>query len=293
MMPSVATVVYVLGILALFVLDRDRNSRTSAALWIPVVWLWIAGSRAVSLWLQMTPPIDSPDQYLEGSPIDRAILSGLLATAIVVLCLRRRQVGRLLRANLPIVLFFLYCAASALWSDYPDVTFKRCVKGLGDFVMVMIVLTDHDRSTAFKRVLTRTAFLLIPLSILFIKYYPALGRSYSVWTWTPFYSGVTTNKNTLGMICLLFGLASVWRLLDACQNQVGRERARRVIAHTVLIAMVLWLFWMANSMTSLVCFLLASGLIIATSLRVLVRKPALVHQSTLVSVHSTGPKPYR
>ena len=64
------------------------------------------------------------------------------------------------------------------WSDYPDVAFKRWIKSLGDFVMVLIILTDRDRYAAIKRALTWTAFLLMPLSVLFIKFYPDLGRGY-------------------------------------------------------------------------------------------------------------------
>ena len=39
------------GIAGLFFLDRDKSVRTSKALWLPVIWLWIAASRPVSLWL--------------------------------------------------------------------------------------------------------------------------------------------------------------------------------------------------------------------------------------------------
>jgi len=208
----VAIIVFALGILGLSTLDRDRTARTSKALWIPVVWLSIGGSRMVSQWLQMAPP-SSVDQYLDGSPLDRNILMGLLALGVMVLLSRGRQVETLLRANGPIVLFFSYGAVSVLWSDYPDVAFKRWTKSLGDLVMVLIVLTDPDRSSAVKRCLARTAFLLLPASILLAKYYPDLGRTYDRWEGTQFWTGVGTDKNMLGMTCLVFGLGSAWRFL--------------------------------------------------------------------------------
>src|SRR6266478_7072599 len=89
MTPLIATVVYAIAILGLFWLDRDRNSGVSSALWIPVAWMFIAGSRMVSQWLLTTPLDDTPTQYLEGSPLDRLILAGLLAVAIIVLLNRR------------------------------------------------------------------------------------------------------------------------------------------------------------------------------------------------------------
>ena len=51
MTPGIATVVFAVGILGLFALDWDRNARTSKALWLPVVWVSLAGSRMVSQWL--------------------------------------------------------------------------------------------------------------------------------------------------------------------------------------------------------------------------------------------------
>src|SRR5271166_5044735 len=121
-----AAVVCVLGIVGLFWLDRDRNAHTSRALWIPVVWVSLACSRSLTQWLQWWEPtkvMNSPESLLEGSPLDRQVYTVLLAVGLVVLVNRRRQCGRLLRANGPILLFFLYSAVSILWSDYPGVAF--------------------------------------------------------------------------------------------------------------------------------------------------------------------------
>lgn len=275
-MSQIATVVYAFGILGLFVLDRDRKARTSKALWLPVVWLLINGSRPVSVWLQIGPPT-SADLYLEGSPLDRNIYLALLAAGLIVLLGRQATVVRFLQANPSIVLFVSYCAVSISWSDYPGVAFKRWIKSLSDLVMVLIVLTDPQRSCAVKRLLARVSFLLIPLSVLLIKYYPEMARYYSRWEGKQFVSGVAVDKNMLGMTCLVFGLGAGWRLLGVWRDQKGGERTRRLIAHGAVLAMVLWLLWMANSMTSLSCLILAGGLIAMTSLVRVARKPAVVH----------------
>src|SRR5437899_5295308 len=194
MSPGVAAVVCAFFILALFLFDRDRKSGVSSALWIPVAWVLLAGSRMVSVWLESTQAMQSPDQYLDGSPLDRFVLSGLLAAGLMVLLARGQRTGTFLRANGPILLFFLYGAVSVLWSDYPDVAFKRWTKALGNLVMVLIVLTDPDPSAAVERLVARLGFLLIPLSVLLIKYYPDLGRGYNAWTWTPYYAGVVLDE---------------------------------------------------------------------------------------------------
>jgi O-antigen ligase len=153
------------------------------------------------------------------------------------------------------------------WAEYPDVGFKRWVKAVGDFVMVLIVVSDREPEVAIRRLLVRTGFLLIPLSVLMIKYYPNLARYYDRWDWSTYFSGVTTNKNALGVICLLFGLASAWQCLVALFGEHTTGRARRLIAHGAILGMVVWLFSLANSMTSLACFGIGFATLLALALR--------------------------
>ena len=95
------------------------------------------------------PHEESKDLYLDGSPLDALVWGTLVVRGVIVLLRRTKQVGTLLRSNGPIVLFFAYCALSILWADYPFVAFKRWVKGLGDVIMVLIVLTDSNRLLLF------------------------------------------------------------------------------------------------------------------------------------------------
>jgi exopolysaccharide production protein ExoQ len=276
MPPIIATAVFLTCILGLFWLDRDPQAKTSKALWIPVIWLLLAGSRNVSEWMDLSPLTDSPDRYLEGNPLDRIVQSGLLVLAAIVLA-RRGRTKSILLANVPILLYFGYCGVSLLWSDYPDLSFKRWVKALGDVIMVLVVLTDLNPFAALRRLVTRIGFFLVPISILFIRYYPDFGRAYSRWEGTMFYTGVTTNKNTLGMVCLVVGLGSLWRFTQILRSPKSKAKKGPLIAHGILLAMVMWLLHMANSATSLSCFVLAGGLIVATSFRVVRTRPAVVH----------------
>jgi exopolysaccharide production protein ExoQ len=275
-MKQIATVVYILGIVGLFLLTSDRRKQTSKALWLPVAWLLINGSRPLSFWLGIQAS-SALDQSLEGSPFDRNIYLLLLVAGFLVLARRWTTVTRFLRANPAIVLFVLYCAVSISWSDYPLVAFKRWIKLLSDFVMILIVLTDSNRLLALKRLLMRVGFVLIPLSVLLIKYYPELARYYSPWEGIQFVSGIAADKNMLGMTCLVYGLGVWWLFLGAYREQKGRQRMRSLVAYGAVLAMVFWLFHQANSMTSMSCFIMTAGLIAMISFGRLTRRPALVH----------------
>jgi exopolysaccharide production protein ExoQ len=275
MPPGIATVVFALGILVMFTLDRDRDGRTSKALWIPVVWMLIAGSRAVSQWLGFAPVIETADQALDGSPLDRNVLTGLITAGLLVLAGRGREVGRLLRANGIIVAFFCYCALSVFWSDFPEVAAKRVMRAVGDLVMILVVLTDPDPPLAIRRFLTRVSFVLIPASILLIKYYPHLGQSWSAGR--TFFTGVTVNKNMFGIIVMIAGLTSLWRLITLCRSQTGAPRTGPLIAHGALFLIIVALFVRIDSMTSLACFGLAASVMVSTSFPGLVRNRTVVH----------------
>jgi len=276
MNPQIALVLFVIGIIGLFYLDRDPKAHPSPALWLPMIWLSIGGSRVVSSWLYPSSGSeDIANAYLEGNPLDRNIQAVLMALALIVLIRRSSKLRRVLSANAPILGFFAYCLISILWSDFPDVSIRRLAKALGDVLMVLVVVTDRDRLAPIK-LASRVGFLLIPTSILLMKYFPEYARGFDDITGEGTYTGVTTSKNSLGMICLVFGLASVWSFWLAYRGKRA-DRFRKMLAHGTVIAMVLWLLHGAHSMTSLSCFALAIGLMVATSFPRVLRRPATVH----------------
>jgi exopolysaccharide production protein ExoQ len=260
MSPSQAALVLAVGIAGLFLLDRDRAVRVSPALWLPVLWICLGGSRNVSQWLTAGSAMAvTTDQYLEGSPLDRNILSALIVIGLMVLVARGQRTGEVLRRNVPLLVFFVYCLASVVWSDFPFIALKRFTKVLGNVVMVLIVLTELDPAFGVKRFLTRTAYLLIPASILMIKYFPEFGRYWDRWEGHTYYSGVATDKNMLGAVCMIAGLALVSRFFEVLRDT--GQRARRFLALGTVFAMTLWLLNLAESATSLGCFLIGGGLI--------------------------------
>jgi exopolysaccharide production protein ExoQ len=220
--------------------------------------------------------VESAVAEIEGSPLDALIFAGLFAAGVLVLFTRGQPVRAFWRSNGPLLVFFAYCAVSVLWSGYPFVALKRWTKYAGDLIMVLIVLTDPKPTAAVKWLLTRPGFVLIPISILLIRYYPDLGRQYSAWTGEAYNIGVGTQKNDLGRICLIFGLGSLWYLFEGFRARERGRRAGSMIAHGAVFALALWLFRMADSATSFGCFLVGGSLMAVTRLRAVARKPAVV-----------------
>lgn len=264
MVPSLALLICILVIAALFVLNREPEP-VSRALWLPVIWIGIGASRMFSQWLGTHRAITTPDQYLEGSPLDRIILLAMVLVAVAVLVgrARRARTATLVLASWPVVLFLAYCALSTLWSDTPLVALKRWTKGFGNFAMVLVVLSDPAPARAIRQFFARIGFTLVPLSVILIKYYPEMGRSYDIFNGQVAHTGVAMDKNTLGCLCVIVGIASLWRLMTELHapRPLTRRLTGPVLAHGVTFVLAMWLLWLADSATSRACMLLGTAIL--------------------------------
>jgi exopolysaccharide production protein ExoQ len=272
MNPSLATFIFACGTAGLFYLGRDDRVRTSKALWLPAIWLWLVGSRPASAWLGVTP---TGNLQLDGSPLDAAIFAVLLAAAVGVLISRSSRTRTLLAANWPILIYFIFCLISVAWSYHPDVSFKRWIKAIGDPAMVMVVVTERQPIAALKRLFSRVGFVLFPASVLLIKYYGTLGRRYDV-NGYGMNTGVNTDKNMLGVVLFVISLGTLWHITTLLPTKGQPNRRRQLLAQAVLLAFGIALLGMANSATSIACFVLGSGLLLATRLRMIRSRPARV-----------------
>jgi len=238
---------------------------------IPVLWLLTAILAA--RWLGADER--TAEQQVDGNPLERNLFMGLLACGLVVLSTRGQRVSAVLKANLPIVLFFVYCLLSTAWSDFPAIAFKRWIKALGDLVMVLIVLTEVEWPTAVARFLSWVGFILLPVSVLLIKYFQGLGVIYKFEEGRQVFVGVTNDKNLLGVICVIFGLVALWRVVHALRATPLRKG--HLFAHGAILSMAFWLLAKAHSMTAIATFSLAACLVLATSFPGLARRRPLIH----------------
>ena len=161
---------------------------------------------------------------------------------------------------------------SVSWSPFPEPAFKRWIKDAGDLVMVLILITDGQPIAALRRFYSRVGFILFPASILLIRY-TDLGRAYDP-DGGPMNTGVTTNKNSLGLIVFLVSLGALWNVRALFRDKEAPNRARRLVAQGTLLTFGIVLLQMAHFATSIACFILGGGLLMATNLRAIRTRPA-------------------
>ncbi len=261
MPPIVALCLFIAGVVWLFAMERKWRWEVSGALWIPLLWLIIVGSRPISSWFGLEAA--GGGDYIEGSPFDRMFFLSLILMGGIVLMTRRVNWPEVFARNKWIFIYFLYLGLSTTWSEEPFVAFKRWIKDVGNVVLVLVVLTEKRPIEAAKALMIRCSYLLIPGSVLVIKYFPALGRYYDRWTYKPFFGGVSTDKNLLGITLFVCGLTLFWILFDLRNaRSQGRDKLEKLTL-LGLIAMTLWLLRKANSSTALACTILGASIMIA------------------------------
>ena len=125
MPPILALLLCLAFIASLFLLDRGREDAASNAILIPMIWMFFAAGRFPSQWLSLGRESMNVAAYAEGSPFDAAVFALLIVAAIVALFVRNLDWGTILFRNKLLCVYFLYCAASIVWSDFPLIAIKR------------------------------------------------------------------------------------------------------------------------------------------------------------------------
>jgi exopolysaccharide production protein ExoQ len=275
MPPSLALFLWLVFLVALLRFDPAKGPRTSIALWVPVIWMFILGTRLPSQWLG--GQIGQAAQALEaGNPLDASINSVLILLAIGILISRSFKWADFFVRNLALTAFLSFALLSVLWSDFPFVAFKRWFRDIGNYVVILIAVADPNPLEAIRGVLRRLCYLVIPLSILLVKYYPQFSRQYDIWTGVSTDSGATTSKNMLGIVCLIGGLFFFWDIVTRWSDRRERRTKRIILVDIAFIAMTLWLLNIANSATSRVCLALGCLVIAAAHSKMFQRRPGFL-----------------
>ncbi|MEI6560762.1 MAG: O-antigen ligase family protein [Verrucomicrobiota bacterium] len=251
MHPLLALLLCVCLILWLFQTDSRWRHGSSYALLIPGIWIAILGSRPASYWFGAGGGGDT-----DGNPINTFLFAFLIVSSTAVLFNRGFKWGQAIGKNKAIFLIYLYLALSAFWSEAPLVSLKRLVKDFGCVLAALVLLTEMNPAEAIRIVFVRVSYLLFPLAWVTEKYFPQIGRGYSV-AGEPMLTGLTTQKNTLGQVLFVFGLMLVWDLLEVRKMERGKQRRLQERIRIGLLLLGSWLMIRCDSQTSLVCFLVA------------------------------------
>jgi exopolysaccharide production protein ExoQ len=263
MPPSLALVLCLVFVLWLLRDEAKQSKSISGAIWIPLAWSFVLATRPLSVWLGPEQTTMAPEGVLEDKLIDKLLLVFLMVAGLVVLGRRPTAWGVIARANKWIVIYFIYLGMSVLWSDEPIVSFKRWSKDFGNLIMVLVVLSESAPEEAVRAFWARFNFIMVPLSVLVVKYYPLVSRKYGTWTHQPAFVGLTLDKNTLGMVVFLCVVSLLWMLMRLRDGAGWSRDKKTLLKFSLLLVMAIWLLRMAQSATAVSCSLVATMVLLA------------------------------
>ncbi len=208
MPPIVALTLCTVFVCWLLTLDRKSAPNCSFALWLPSTWVLLIASKPLGVWL-----LQYRGAGETGSPFDRNFITALLIIGILVLIKRRFAFSKAIKENIWLIFLVGYLFISTLWSSMFSISFTRFVRETPVLIMAFIILSEHNPREAMLSVLRRTTYILIPFSVLLIKYFPEYGVQYSRWSGEISWIGVTTQKNSLGRLCLIAIFFFFWSII--------------------------------------------------------------------------------
>jgi len=266
--------------------DTAMRDGISPALWIPTIWVGLLASRPLSSWVGGGEGGDS----LDGNATDRLFYLIMMGASFYVLSKRRVNWSIILSRNWAIFLFYGYLLVSVLWAEFPFVSFKRWFKELGNIIVALVVLTEVNPSQAIRAVFARCAYLLIPMSYVFIRWLSDLGRRYSPHTGELEVTGVTTQKNNLGALVLVCGLILLWDLLEFFKEDKETRRKHRfdILVRCGLLTVGGYLLYLSDSKTTIVCLVVSVLLLLATLIPPFKTRPAAIGVVSLVGLLGLG-----
>lgn len=276
--PPVALLLTIAFVIFIFRRDIRERPNVTGALWIPLVWMLLICSRPLTEWLRIVNlPVGGASSAEEGSTLDACVYLALIVAGIYVLFQRQVTLSQVFRNNGWLVAFLLFCFISILWSDLPFVAFKRWIKVLGHPIMALIVLTEPDFTEALTRLMKRAAYVLIPISILLIKYYPEVARKYDQFSGTAENTGIASGKNMLGADCLIVGSFFFWHFLQTWRAERSLAKRQELLVIGGFALMTLWLFREAHSATGDACVVVAILVMFLLGRRIVNKKQITIY----------------
>ena len=285
-MGNLLLLVFTVCLLWLFYRDGKERPSVSRSIWIVLAWALTHGTRPVTSWfVGVDQDIFLSGSRDEGNPVEALISLFLIIAGLIVLGRRNIRLPTVIRDNKWLFIFYLFWLMSIMWSDYPLITSKRLFKDVGNVIMVLVVLTEREPSEAIRAVCARLVYVSIPLSILLYRFYPDLGRAYVGYKGdTQMFVGVATHKNTLGVLALVGTLFLLWDFIERRGHQNGAAEKLSFASRGLVLLMCWYVLLRINSVTSLVCAVFGSTLLIVFCVPSVRRNPGRVEVFGLSTV---------
>jgi len=237
-------------------LEHRRSPDLSKALWIPAIWFTSVSTKTLGTWFKTGGDIES------GSALDRIFLIVLLSICLVILSKRKFDWSKAIRKNPWPILIILYMLISVVWSGMPAISFRRWFREIIAIPMAFVVLSEKNPRLALQSIFRRAIYILIPFSIVLIKYFPEFGRAYGRWSGEVMWIGMAYQKNGLALQCSFSIIFFVCALIQ--RREKNEQAATKYMRYLDILLLLLSLYILGgpshtlkHSAASSICLIIA------------------------------------
>ncbi|MEF3073917.1 O-antigen ligase family protein [Methylobacter sp. Wu1] len=233
MPPKLALLICIVYVFFLLKVEQKRAPKLSGALWIPSLWMLQVASKPLGTWF-------GSGGEEGGSALDQVFLSTVLVLGLIVLASRGFSYARAIRDNPALIMLVVYMFFSVFWSDMLFIALKRWIREVIAVVMAFVILSEPDPRQAMRSLLTRTIYILIPFSLILIKYFPEYGIQYRAMG-GQMWIGVAMQKNGLGRLCLIAAFFLIWTLIRRRQKRDDAVGKHQTLADVSVLMLTLFI----------------------------------------------------
>lgn len=245
-MGQIALLGSIIFVIWLFLMDRKERPVGSPALWIPALWILLMSTRPIAYWFNGL-----------SFPIDAIFLNVVILLLLMTLASRRVNWGAIVFSNISIFALYLFFLASAVWAEDSFSVLKRVVRDFSTVLTALVLLSESNPGYAIRKIIVRCSYLVFPLSIVAIKYFPSIGRDQAN-SGDNMFTGLTMHRNTLGQVAFLYCIVLLWDVYEQRRESKLKWTDWSILSRLLMMAMGVWLLNTGDSKTSILCLMLGA-----------------------------------
>jgi O-antigen ligase len=143
--------------------------------------------------------LQDSESLTTSNPIRQTVFSIVYFLSLISLLPYLNKAFKIIKQEKFLTIFLLWSMLSIIWSNYPDVTFKRWILIFGSYIVIVSIFVHSKSSEDILRFFRIILYIYIPVSLIAVFTIPGATQFYQgEYAWR----GLAAHKNGFGQIAL-------------------------------------------------------------------------------------------
>jgi O-antigen ligase len=147
--------------------------------------------------------LQDSESLTTSNPIRQTVFSIVYFLSLISLLPYLNKAFKIIKQEKFLAIFLIWSLLGMIWSNYPDITFKRWILIFGSYIVIISIFVHSVSTEDILKYFRIVLFIYIPLSVISILVIPGATQSYQgEFAWR----GLADHKNGFGQIVLVSSL---------------------------------------------------------------------------------------